>query len=170
MIKKLKNRIIRMLINKPGLKRWTCHFYKMLGCRLEGDNYIAECNIYQGYEGKWENLLMKKNSRIEAGCFLLLRDVIEIGENSTIAYNTTILTSSDPNHPYNKLSQLYPPKLSPVRIGDNVWIGACSTILEGVTIGECSIVAAGALVNKDVPPYTVVAGVPARVIKQLNIS
>ena len=112
---------------------------------------------------------MKKNSRIEAGCFLLLRDVIEIGENSTIAYNTTILTSSDPNHPYNKLSQLYPPKLSPVRIGDNVWIGACSTILEGVTIGECSIVAAGALVNKDVPPYTVVAGVPAKVIKSINI-
>ena len=53
MIKKIKNRIIRILINKPGLKRWTCRFYKMLGCRLEGDNYIAECNIYQGYEGKW---------------------------------------------------------------------------------------------------------------------
>ena len=48
--------------------------------------------------------------------------------------------------------------------GDN-WIGANSTILKGVTIGEGAVVAAGALVNKDVPPYTVVGGVPAKVLK-----
>lgn len=47
-------------------------------------------------------------------------------------------------------------------------MGACSTILPGVTIGRCSVVAAGSLVNKDVPPYSVVGGVPTRVVKTMD--
>jgi acetyltransferase-like isoleucine patch superfamily enzyme len=53
-------------------------------------------------------------------------------------------------------------------IGKNVWIGSNATILPGVTIGDGSIVAAGAVVTKDVPPNTVVGGVPARIIKTVN--
>ena len=55
-----------------------------------------------------------------------------------------------------------------VVICENAWIGAGATILPGVTVGRNSVVAAGAVVNKDVPPNTVVAGVPARVVKQLE--
>lgn len=50
-------------------------------------------------------------------------------------------------------------------VGDDVWIGARATILDGVTIGQGAVVAAGAVVTKDVPPYSIVGGVPARVIK-----
>lgn len=57
----------------------------------------------------------------------------------------------------------------PVMIGDNVWIGDKASILSGVTIGKGAIVACNAVVTKDVPPYSVVAGVPAKVIKT-NIS
>ena len=57
------------------------------------------------------------------------------------------------------------PKL--VRICDKVWLGARVTICPGVTIGEGAIVGAGAVVTKDVPPRTVVAGVPAKIIKEL---
>jgi len=57
---------------------------------------------------------------------------------------------------------------SSVLIKRNVWIGASATILPGVTVGENSVVAAGALVNKDVPPTTVVAGIPAKVITHLD--
>ena len=57
----------------------------------------------------------------------------------------------------------------PVVIGDDVWIGANAVILPGVTIGTHSIVAAGAVVTKDVPDYSLVAGVPAKVIKQLGV-
>lgn len=55
----------------------------------------------------------------------------------------------------------------PVVIGDNVWIGFNSIILKGVTIGEGAVVAAGSVVTKDVPPRTVVAGNPAKVVKQV---
>ena len=56
---------------------------------------------------------------------------------------------------------------APVVIGKNVWIGSHVTVLAGVTVGDNSVIAAGAVVTKDVPPSVVVAGVPARVIKKL---
>lgn len=55
-----------------------------------------------------------------------------------------------------------------MRIGDDVWIGGHTTVLPGVTIGDGAVVAVGAVVTKDVPPYTVVAGVPARVVKEIE--
>ena len=57
---------------------------------------------------------------------------------------------------------------APVVIEDNVWIGQYATILKGVTIGKGSVVATRAVVTKDVPPYTIVAGNPARVVRHLN--
>ncbi|MBB6175969.1 tetrahydrodipicolinate N-acetyltransferase [Anoxybacillus tengchongensis] len=61
-----------------------------------------------------------------------------------------------------------PPSAKPVIVEDDVMIGANAVILEGVTVGKGAVVAAGAIVTEDVPPYTVVAGVPARVIKQID--
>lgn len=57
---------------------------------------------------------------------------------------------------------------SPVVIGDNVWIGECASVMKGVKIGNGAIVAAHAVVTKDVPPYTIVAGNPAKVVKELG--
>ena len=54
----------------------------------------------------------------------------------------------------------------PIEIGDHVWIGLRAIILKGVKIGNGSVIAAGAVVTRDVPPYSLVAGVPARVIKE----
>ncbi|MFT9487073.1 MAG: acyltransferase [Tepidibacillus sp.] len=84
---------------------------------------------------------------------------IHIGDNTIIGYNTTILA-----HEY--LIEEY--RLGDVYIGSNVMIGANSLILPGVTIGDYAVVAAGAVVTKDVPPYAFVAGNPARIIKMLN--
>lgn len=62
----------------------------------------------------------------------------------------------------------YRSKISPVVIEDNVWIGMNSIILKGVTIGKGSIVAAGSVVTKSIPPYSIVAGNPARIVKKLR--
>lgn len=56
---------------------------------------------------------------------------------------------------------------APVTIGDDIWIGANAVILPGVTIGNHSVVAAGAVVTKDIPPHSLVAGVPAKIIKEI---
>lgn len=93
---------------------------------------------------------------------------ITIGKNSTLAYKVLISTSANPNSPYNELANIYPPIHEEVNIGDNCWIGAGAIILPGVTIGNGSVVAAGALVNKDVPDNVMVAGVPAVVKKYLK--
>lgn len=93
-------------------------------------------------------------------------DLLSIEDKVGIGPRVTIVIHSDPSP--SPLQKLYPMKTSPVHIKKGAWIGAGAIILSGVTIGECSTVAAGAVVNKDVPPYTMVAGVPARVIKVYN--
>lgn len=57
---------------------------------------------------------------------------------------------------------------APIRLGKKVWVGSNATILQGVTIGDNAVVAAGAVVTKDVPANTIVGGVPARVIKRID--
>jgi len=93
-------------------------------------------------------------------------DLLTIEENVGIGPNVTILIHSDPfPSPINKI---YPKSWRPVHIKKGVWVGACSTILGGVTIGEYSIIGAGSVVTKDVPPRSLVVGVPAKVIKDLT--
>jgi acetyltransferase-like isoleucine patch superfamily enzyme len=100
------------------------------------------------------------NHNLSLSCF----ERIEIGHGVAISENVTIRDSD--NH---VISGSRNGKTAPVKIGNNVWIGLNAIILKGVTIGDGAIVAAGSLVNKDVPPATLVAGVPAKVIRE-NVS
>lgn len=88
--------------------------------------------------------------------------LIEIKDNVTLANRVQILAHDDSAEQY-----LGYRKAGKVVIGNNVFIGAGSTILPGVTIGDNSIIGAGSIVNKDIPPNTVAAGVPVRIIKSL---
>lgn len=163
---KLKNKLYRIFLKLPIIKNYSSNWYKKLG--VLGCNYRISSSIT--VVGSYDKLSLGNNAEINPGCFLLAKNKIIIGDNSTLAYQTTILTSSNPNGPHNELSKLYPKTTAAVLIGKNTWIGARSTILPGVSIGDYCIVAAGAIVNKDVPSYTVVGGVPAKVIKKLNPS
>lgn len=92
---------------------------------------------------------------------------IVIGDDCAIAGD--VLIQDTDFHPTLDESGQERPYVKPIEIGNHVWICAKATILKGVTIGDGSVVAAGAVVTKDVPAYSLVGGNPARVIKQ-NIS
>ena len=115
------------------------------------------------------------------GALIMAEERIEIGSHCLISWNVGIAdcdfhpidpaqrrTDAEALAPYHAARPSRPSLRSvPVTIGDNVWIGMNSTILKGVTIGENSVVAAGSVVTKSVPPNVVIAGNPAVVTKEL---
>jgi acetyltransferase-like isoleucine patch superfamily enzyme len=106
-----------------------------------------------------------KNVFINFDCVFLDLGGITIEDNVLIAPKVSLLSEGHPISP-NERSSLVP---GPIHIKQNAWIGAGATILPGVTIGENSVVAAGAVVSKDVPANTVVGGIPAKVIKSIQL-
>ncbi len=102
---------------------------------------------------------------ISPGVRISASDAITIGDGCMIA-NGVYITDSDWHSIYNRMERS--PEVTPVHIARNVWIGDHATVLKGVSIGENSVVAARAMVVRDVPANVVVAGNPARVVKQLE--
>jgi acetyltransferase-like isoleucine patch superfamily enzyme len=88
---------------------------------------------------------------------------IEIGENTLIAMHTCIVSSNHTIPAQDTLIRSQPDMLLPVNIGNDVWIGAGVKILGGVTIGDGCVIGAGAVVAKDLPPYAIAIGVPAKI-------
>jgi len=100
-----------------------------------------------------------KGSVINHDCLLYTTGGLIIGENVSISSGVWLVTGThDMNDP------LFPDRYVPIVIGNYAWIGIRATVLAGVTIGEGAVIMAGAMVTRDVPPYTVVGGVPAKVI------
>ena len=112
-----------------------------------------------------KNIKIGKNVFFNSGCSFQDRGGIIIGDNVFIGMNVIISTL---NHGIDLKyrNTTYPSK---VIIGNNVWIGSGANILPGITIGDNSIIAAGALVNKDVDSNCLVGGVPAKIIRKLEI-
>ena len=103
------------------------------------------------------------NSRIN-GCHISASERIIIGKNVRISQYVLIMD----NDFHQVTDHFADGKKKPIIIEDDVWIAAKATILKGVRIGKGAVIAAGAVVTKDVEPYTLVAGVPAKVIRRLN--
>ncbi len=93
-------------------------------------------------------------------------DTIEIGDDCMFAYGVVVTTATH-DHTVEVMNRSFIRK--PVRIGSNVWIGANAIILPGITIGSGAVVGAGAVVTRDVPENTIVAGIPAAVVKQRRV-
>lgn len=117
------------------------------GCRIE---------LYPGAE-----ITIGKGSFMNRNVSILAEQRVTIGEYALIGWDVTITDTNE--HDWPGLGV----RCAPVTIGDHVWLGARSVILRGVTIGDHSVVGAGSVVTRDVPPYTLVAGSPARVVKSL---
>jgi len=152
-----------------GLKRLKCKILRGLaktGCPnglrvrfLRGTGANIGTGVYIG-------------SNFTIACILGLEENLTLGDRVSIGPNVTVILTSDPNNStLLDLKDRYPfiCVKGKVRIENDVWLGAGSIIMPNVTIGERSVVGAGAVVLKDVPANTVVAGVPAKPIRELEI-
>lgn len=110
-----------------------------------------------------KNTIVGENVFINAGCQFQDQGGIEIGEGSLIGHNVVLATLNHELEPARR--QICVP--SPIKIGKNVWIGSNSTILPGITIGDNAVIAAGAVVTKNVEANVIVGGVPAKFIKYI---
>lgn len=118
--------------------------------------FYTECGI---------NIKLGKNVFINSGCCFQDHAGIEIGDGTLIGHQVVIATINHAQDPLSR-ADMFP---KPVKIGKNVWIGAHATILPGVTIGDNAIIAAGAVVTKDVEKNAVAGGVPAKKIKDIEV-
>ena len=111
-------------------------------------------------------VILGNNARIGMGNTLI--GPLNIGNDVILAQNIVL---SGLNHGYQDVHvpiRNQDVRKSPIKIEDEVWIGANSVVVAGVTIGKHSVIAAGSVVTKDIPPYSVAVGNPCRVIKQFN--
>lgn len=120
-----------------------------------GDNFHCDFGL---------NIHVGDNFHADYNCTMLDVAEIRIGHNCLIGPDVGIYTAGHRLQPEGRTLDGYG---LPITIGNDVWIGGHSTILSGVTIGDGSVVAAGSVVIKDVPPQTLVGGNPANIIKAI---
>ncbi|WP_020601243.1 acyltransferase [Spirosoma panaciterrae] len=137
--------------------RWIASSFPLNKVRiwaLRGCGFSIGKDVYLGPDF----LISMMNSN--SSCSLVINDRVAIGPR------VTIVLASDAN--WSHLTTYYSPIKGKVILGADCWLGTGCIILPNVSIGSCSVVAAGAVVTKDVPDYHVVAGVPAKTIKIID--
>jgi len=143
-LKFAKNWFLERIASSFPIPSWRVVLHRWRGIKIGK-------NVYIGYDVIFD--------RIHPG-MITVEDYAEIGDRCIITVHSrgSML-----------LLDVYPRKNEPVRIGRGVWIAPGCIILPGVTIGECSVIGTGAVVTKSIPPYSVAVGVPAKVIRTLEI-
>ena len=111
-----------------------------------------------------KNIHIGKRVFINMGCKFQDQGGIYIGDGTLIGHNVVLATLNHAKSPSERSSMIP----APIHIGKDVWIGSNATVLPGVTIGDGAIIAAGAVVTKDVPERTIVGGIPATFIRTIE--
>lgn len=138
---------------------------RIAGFRLGAGTIVFDMPEFTGVGRIHERLTVGEQCLISWGCYLDLEAPVSVGDRVGFSPMVSVITSAhDIGSSYNRVGRL---QARPVVIEDGVWLGVRCTILPGVTVHRGAVVAAGAVVTKDVPPDTVVGGVPARVLQTL---
>ena len=136
-------------------------FSELIGQKVD-DTFILIPPFYAAYG---LDIRVGRRVFINQCCTIYDMGGVDIAECVMVGPNVNIITSGHPLEPSQRRAYV---EAKPIVIEKNVWIATGATIIGGVTVGENSVVAAGAVVTKDVPPNSFVAGVPARVIRSLD--
>lgn len=133
--------------------------------RLFGHDVDSSLRVFPPfYTDFGKNIHIGKNVFINACCHFQDHGGVTLGDGCQIGHNVVFATLNHGMAPEDR-GTTYP---APIRLGKNVWVGSNATILQGVSIGDNSIVAAGAVVTHNVPKNVIVAGVPAKIIKTID--
>ena len=156
--------VVWLFLFRPTPPRGIALFahWRVFLLRLFGARIGARCRVLSSAK-IWQPwlLTMGDDSALDAGVVAYAVDRITIGESAWISQDAFLCCAShDITSPIMELVH------APITIGPQAWIGARAIVLPGVTVGEGAVVAAGAVVTKDVPPWAVVAGNPAREVKK----
>jgi len=140
------------------------HAIRKAGLKICGARIAGNSLMYHGFwvVSPWK-MTIGKSSVVGDHAILDARGGLTIGDNVNLSAHVAIWTGQ---HDYQSPDFAY--EEGPVRVENYAWLSFRTTLLPGVTIGEGAVVAAGAVVTKDVPPYTVVAGIPAKTIGTRN--
>lgn len=160
--------IMVMLFSLPRYR--CCIFMKELFLKLRGAKFGKGVTIYPGvWIAPGHNLVIGNNVDLAKDVLITTKGGVEIGDGTLVGYRTQILSSnhviSDNDEPFLTSGHVH----KKIIIEENVWIGANCVITAGVRIGKGSVIAAGAVVTKDIEPYSIAGGVPAKVIKKRNL-
>lgn len=145
------------LADAPALQR---AFEELIG-KAVGERFTLIPPFYSDYG---LNISVGRAVFIGSQCAFTGHAPIEIADEVMIAHKVNLVTAGHPVAPGRRRACV---TAQPIALERNVWIGAAATVLPGVRVGEGAVVAAGAVVTRDVPPATLVAGVPATVIRAL---
>jgi acetyltransferase-like isoleucine patch superfamily enzyme len=160
------------LMRRGAFVRWPVHG-NLLEALVEGRLEVGEGVLFE--PGVWLTAPDQARITIGAGTFLnqgvmiASAELVEIGEHCMFANGCFVTDSS---HRFDDLEtpvtwQGFTSK-GPTRIGDNVWCGAHVVVTSGVTIGRRSVIGANSVVTRDIPPYSIAAGAPAKVIRRID--
>lgn len=145
--------------------RLRAALYRFAGLEVGPGTLILGPLYLGGNEGATSRLRIGARCMLNTPLFIDLNDHVRMGDGVNIGHHTTLITSTHLIGDAVRRAGLL--TTAPITIEDGCWLGARVTVLPGVTIGHGAVIAAGALVTKDIPPNVLAGGVPARVIKPL---
>jgi acetyltransferase-like isoleucine patch superfamily enzyme len=146
-LRMIVKRLMRILVkHMPGYNLRPA-LLRACGCQVGHDAYVGEDLIIVDEPRDW--------------------GMITIGNRAAISPRVTLVVSSRPN--FSRIAPYVPVKHAPIVIGSDAWLGTGVVVLPGITIGEGAVVGSNSVVTKDVQPYMMVGGAPARVIRQVLV-
>ncbi len=148
-----------------GYPAFRTIFLRCCGVRVGRGAIIHGIRFFNIYRGWFSALTIGSRSFLGDDCLLDLAAPITLGNNVTLAERVSVLTHTNVGYRDHPLQPVFPSMTAAVRFEDGCFVGANVTVLPGITVGRESFVAAGSVVTRNVPPRTLVAGVPAKPIR-----